>query len=145
MQFTSDKTTQCRAKQVINIAITETTLLLNRPRIKITHVPGSSAELEIDFVDGERAASDVDGKVTILRPSSVDQEVHTDGEREASDREIPRTSISEIWPVQLTNHRPNTVEPPIKDTPNKEHISIKTNLLIPIPVHFNLRIKETSL
>ena len=42
-----------------------------------------------------------------------------------------------------------TVEPPIKDTPNKEHLSIKeSNLLVPIPiipVHFNLRIKGTPL
>ena len=42
-----------------------------------------------------------------------------------------------------------TVEPPIKDTPNKEHLSIKDkSVLVPvpiIPVHFNLRIKETSL
>ena len=40
------------------------------------------------------------------------------------------------------------VEPLIKDTPNKEHLSIKDKSTRPIPIiplHFNLRIKETSL
>ena len=43
----------------------------------------------------------------------------------------------------------NTVEPPIKDAPNKEHLSLKhLSILVPIPiipVYFNLHIMETCL
>ena len=41
-----------------------------------------------------------------------------------------------------------TLEPLIKDTPNKGHLSIKDKLLVPIPiipVHVNLQIEGTSL
>ena len=38
-----------------------------------------------------------------------------------------------------------TVEPPIKDTPNKEHLSIKDKSTRPNPYTFKLQIRETSL
>ena len=55
-----------------------------------------------------------------------------------------------VWSMALVLWLPFIIQafqlqPPIKDTPNKGHLSIKDVPIPIIPVHFNLQIKETSL
>ena len=43
--------------------------------LRLPYLPCPSLEHQIDFVNGERAASDVGSKAAIFRVSSIDQEV----------------------------------------------------------------------